>query len=201
VSARANASTAAARREAKNRLGLMTAYREGLGLAAIAIVEDGAGPRIAVIDASHERAASGPPAVAALRWWCHRGADAERVAASAAQALRRESKDRVARPSADAPTCAPHNLSAAIEAAARRLRIALHSDDDVVTDAERSIARVEAEIQNLKRAGELKSVNQSYRAYRLQASARGEKAAPYADWLNQYKANLVRELAAALRYA
>jgi hypothetical protein len=200
VSARANAPTAAARREAKNRLALMTAYREGLGLAAIAIVEDGAGLRIAVIGASREQAASEPPAVAVLRWWCRRAADAERVAAGAARAPRRQSKDGVAPPSPGAPTCAPHDLAAAIEGAARRLRIALHSDDDVAMDAERIIARVEAEIENLKRAGELKSVNQSYRAYRLQASARGEKAAPYADWLNHYKANLVRELAAALRY-
>ena len=196
-----DASTAAARREAKSRLALMTAYREGLGLVAIAIVEDGAGPRIAVIGAAHAQAASGPPAVATLRWWCRRVADAERLAESAARALCRESKDGVARPSPEAPTCAPHDLSAAIEGAARRLRIALHSDDDIAMDAERIIARVEAEIESLKRAGELKSVNQSYRAYRLQASARGEKAAPYADWLNQYKANLVREIAAALRYA
>jgi hypothetical protein len=201
VSARTNASTAAARREAKSRLALTTAYCEGLGLAAIVIVEDGAGARIAVIGAPQAQAASGPPAVAASRWWCRRVTDAERVAASAARALRRPSKDSVARPAPDAPTCAPHDLSAAIEGAARRLRIAVYSDDDIAMDAERIIARVEAEIEKLKRAGQLKSVNQSYRTHRLQASARGEKAAPYADWLNQYKANLVRELAAALRYA
>jgi hypothetical protein len=201
VSARADASTAATRREAKSRLALMTAYCEGLGLAAIAIVEDDAGPRFAVIGPPQAQAASGPPAVAVLRWWCRRVADAERVAAGAARALRRQSKDGVARPSPDAPTCTPHDLSAAIEGAARRLRIALYSDDDIAMDAGRMIARVEAEIESLKRSGQLKSVNQSYRAHRLQASARGEKAAPYADWLNQYKANLVRELAAALRYA
>jgi hypothetical protein len=201
VSARADASTAATRREAKSRLALMTAYCEGLGLAAIAIVEDDAGPRIAVIGPPQAQAACRPPAVAVLRWWCRRVTDAERVAASAARALRRQSKDGVARPSPDAPTCTPHDLSAAIEGAARRLRIALYSDDDIAMDAGRMIARVEAEIESLKRSGQLKSVNQSYRAHRLQASARGEKAAPYADWLNQYKANLVRELAAALRYA
>jgi hypothetical protein len=201
VSTRGNASTAAARREAKSRLALVTAYYEGLGLPAIAIVEDGAGPRIAVIGAPQAQAASGPPAAAALRWWCRRAADADRVAASAARALRHQSKDGVARPFPDAPTCAPHDLSAAIEGAARRLRIALYSDDDIAMDAERIISRVEAEIENLKRAGQLKSVNQSYRAHRLQALARGEKAVPYADWFNQYKANLVRELAAALRYA
>jgi hypothetical protein len=196
-----SASTAAARREAKSRSALKTAYCEGLGLAAIAIVEDGAGPRIVVVGAPQAQAPGGPPAVAALRWWCRRAADAERVAASADWGLRRESKDSVARPSPDAPKCALHDLSAAIEGAARRLRVALHSDNDIAMDAERIIARVEAEIESLKRAGELKSVNQSYRVYRLQASARGEKAAPYADWLNQYKANLVREIAAALRYA
>jgi len=52
----------------------------------------------------------------------------------------------------------------------------------------------------MQRAGQLKSVNTSYRAYRIEASARGEKAAPYADWFNKYKAKLVRELAAAMRY-
>jgi hypothetical protein len=34
----------------------------------------------------------------------------------------------------------------------------------------------------------------------MEASARGEKAAPYADWFNKYKAKLVRQLASALRY-
>jgi hypothetical protein len=77
----------------------------------------------------------------------------------------------------------------------------LYSDDEVCAEADGIIARVEEEIENLKRAGQMKSVNQSYRAHRLEASARGEKAAPYADWFNNYKANLVRELAAALRYA
>ena len=92
-------------------------------------------------------------------------------------------------------------MSAAVEAAAKRLRIGLYSDDEICADADGIIARVEEEIENLKSAGQLKSVNQSYRAYRLETSARGEKAAPYADWLNKYKADLVRELAAALRHA
>jgi hypothetical protein len=201
VSARVDASTSAARREAKSRLALMTAYREGLGLVALAIVEDSAGPRIAVIGQPHAQAAKGPSAVSALRWWCRSAADAERVAGSATRALRRESKDGIVQPSLDASGPASHHVSAVVEGAARRLCVALYSDDDIAMDAERIIARVDAEIESLKRAGELKSVNQSYRAYRLQASARGEKAAPYADWLNQYKANLVRELAAALRHA
>jgi hypothetical protein len=201
VSARADASTAAARREVRRRAALIAAYREGLGLAAIAVVQEGGGPRIVARGEPHTPAADVGLEAAAMRWWCRRAADAERVAASAARSLRRESKDGAGRPSLEAATRALQDFPAAVEGAARRLRIPLYSDDDIAMDAERIIARVEAEIENLKRAGELKPVNQAYRAHRLQASARGEKAAPYANWLNQYKANLVRELAAALRHA
>jgi hypothetical protein len=91
-------------------------------------------------------------------------------------------------------------LSAAIESAAKRFRVVLYSDEEICADAEGIIGRVEEKIENLKRGGEMKSVNQSYRAHRLAATARGEKAAPYADWLNKYTADLVRELAATLRY-
>jgi hypothetical protein len=114
---------------------------------------------------------------------------------------RRESQDELPHPlpAPSAPTAG--ELSAGVQGAAKRLRVALYSDNEIFADADRIIARVEEEIENLKRAGQLKSVNQSYRAYRLEASARGEKAAPYAEWFNKYKANLVRELAAALRYA
>jgi len=62
------------------------------------------------------------------------------------------------------------------------------------------IARVDEEMERLQRAGELKSVNRSYRTYRTETTARGETALPYARWLNEYNANLVRQLAAALRF-
>jgi hypothetical protein len=62
------------------------------------------------------------------------------------------------------------------------------------------VARVEAEIERLQRSGELKSVNKSYRAYRIEASARGEKTLRYDEWMGKYRENLVRQLAAALRY-
>jgi len=62
------------------------------------------------------------------------------------------------------------------------------------------IARVEEEIERLQRTGKLKSVNQSYKIYRTETTARGEIALPYSRWLNEYKANLVRQLAAALRF-
>lgn len=51
----------------------------------------------------------------------------------------------------------------------------------------------------MQRSGGLKSVNQSYRNYRLETSARGERVLPYAAWLDRYKADLVREIAANLR--
>lgn len=60
-------------------------------------------------------------------------------------------------------------------------------------------ARVDAELERMQRAGALKSVNQSYRAYRLETSARGERILPYAQWMERYKANLIREIAANLR--
>ena len=51
----------------------------------------------------------------------------------------------------------------------------------------------------MQRSGGLKSVNKSYRSYRLETSARGERVLPYATWLDRYKAGLVREVAANLR--
>ena|GEM_PF-6925590 len=60
-------------------------------------------------------------------------------------------------------------------------------------------ARVEAEIARLQANGGLKSVNASYRQYRLQASARGEPAIRYANWMQRYKADLIRQIAENLR--
>jgi len=60
-------------------------------------------------------------------------------------------------------------------------------------------ARVDDEIEHLQRAGALKSVNRSYRTYRLDASARGERILRFAEWMDRYKANLIREIAANLR--
>jgi hypothetical protein len=77
--------------------------------------------------------------------------------------------------------------------AARFSEAQLHADALAVA------ARVEAEIARMQRAGELKSVNQAYRDYRLAAAARGERVMRYADWMSEYKAKLVREIAANLR--
>ena len=76
----------------------------------------------------------------------------------------------------------------------------LYTDEEIVAAAMAAIARVDEEIERLQRAGELKSVNRSYKIYRTETTARGEMALPYAQWFNEYKANLVRQLAAALRF-
>ena len=63
----------------------------------------------------------------------------------------------------------------AIAAAAKQLNVALRSHGDVCAEALSAIGRVEEEIAKLQRAGGLKSVNKSYRDYRIAASARGEQ--------------------------
>jgi hypothetical protein len=200
--ARANSAPAVARREAKDRAALRAAYRKGLGLAAIVVTCEGDAEQVVAITAAHAGAVTRDERAFIARFWCRRAADADRVALAAiARLRRRESHDGPggSSPSASAP--AANDLRTATEAAAKRLRVALFSDDEIDAEADAVIARVEAEIENLKDAGQLKSVNQSYRADRLAAPARGERAAPYADWFNKYKADLVRALAATLRYS
>ena len=73
------------------------------------------------------------------------------------------------------------------------------SDERICRDAMTAAARVDVEVERMQRAGELKSLNKSYRTYRLEASARGECVLRYADWMHRYKTNLVREIATKLR--
>lgn len=195
MSAREPAATAAAtRREAKKRAALIAAYREGLGLAAIAIVRDPHATCVAALAAGQNETFPAEEAVA-RRWWCRRAEEATRVAASAMR--RSQRRDLPGRePAAATPDV---ELAALIEQTAARLNVALYCDAQITGEADTAIARVEAELERLRQAGELKSVNASYRTYRLQASVRGDRALPYAEWFNTYKATLVRELANTLR--
>jgi hypothetical protein len=200
VSAPKPASGSAARRDAKSRAALVAAYREGLGLAGIAVLRGDAGAQIAVIGEGSDDAAAAAGDAVAAKWWCRRADDAKRVATAATARLRRRgSQDDAAKPSAANGAPSPGDICGAVEQTAKRLHVALYSDGDIAADADRIIARMNEEVEALQRAGQLKSVNQSYRSYRMAASARGEKAAPYTDWFDKYKANLVRELAAVLR--
>jgi hypothetical protein len=76
----------------------------------------------------------------------------------------------------------------------------LLANDEITAEALAAIGRMERELESLRDAGALKSVNRSYRIYRQDAAARGEKIVPYAIWFSKYKENLVWQLAAALRY-
>jgi hypothetical protein len=167
---------------------LIAAYREGLALAGVAVIECADGLRIGTIR-SEEALPSGERPVA--RWWCRRAAEAECVADSAARSFRR-SRQKSADQSM--PACD------AVVRAAQKFGVALCNDADLDQEATHAIARLEAEIATQMRAGALKSVNQSYRQYRLDASSRGERVLPYAKWMDGYKLKLMREIAANLSY-
>jgi hypothetical protein len=167
---------------------LIAAYREGLALAAVAVIKESSGLRIKTL-APDGALASGEILVA--RWWCRRAAEAECIADSAMRSFRRQRQKE------------PDESSLARESvlrAAERLAVHLRSDADIDEEAARAIARLDDEIARQMRAGALKAVNQSYRQYRLEAASRGERVLPYAKWMNGYKIKLMREIAANMRH-
>jgi hypothetical protein len=173
---------------------LIVAYREGLALAGIAVIKGPDGLRIKTVVqdgalASSESLASGESLAA--RWWCRRAAQAEYIADSATRLFRRARKN-----SSDECSLARESIMRAAE----RLAVEIRSDADVDAEAMRAIARLDAEIAMQMRTGALKSVNRSYRQYRLEASSRGERVLPYAKWMDGYKVKLLREIAANLRH-
>ena len=163
--------------------GFAAAYCEGLGLAAIAAINSPDGMRIAVTeagDATKELAQT-----ACARFWCRR-AEAERVAAAAARLVRGESNDAA-------------HAATAVMRAAKRLGIALFSEQEIAAEAQKVAARIDVEMQRQKASGGLKEVNAAYRDYRIQTSARGERVLRYDEWMRKYKENLLRQVASALR--
>jgi hypothetical protein len=166
---------------------LVSAYREGLGVAFIAVIRDSDG--ICVVAAQGDGESALPAGEAAqMRWWCRRAADAERVAAAVKARLRRS-----ASPDGNL-------VRQFVEYAARRLNVELQSDDEILDEAFIVIERINCELEQLRNAGGLRSVNKSYRTYRVEAAARGEGVVPYARWMAGYKQSLVRKAAATLRY-
>ncbi len=156
---------------------MAAAYREGLGLAAVIAVREQGGVRIIA-------AALGGDEHGHVRLWCRCEAEAECVATAATRILRRK------------PNAEPGE---AILAAAKKLGIAVQTDDEIATEAMTVAGRVALEMQRQQQSGELKSVNQAYRSYRLEASARGERALRYDAWIARYREDLVRQVAATLR--
>jgi hypothetical protein len=178
-------------RERAARARLVAAYRRGLGLAAIAVIAGPDGVRIVAGEQAEDEKIAATESLQA-RWWCRRLSDADAIAAAANARLRRRTPETAG--------AATTSAGEAIARAATQRSADLHSDEDILAHATGAIARIDAELEQLRSAGDLRSVNKSYQTYRLEAASRGERVTPYAQWMLSYKESLVRQLAATLRY-
>lgn len=79
------------------------------------------------------------------------------------------------------------------------LGVLLHTSDSLQDDAIKVIAAVDAQLQAMQDAGELQSVNRSYREYRLKKTELREPYLGYVTWFAQYRATLVRAAAEIMR--
>ena len=166
---------------------LVAAYRDGLGLAAVTLIAGNGGVRLVSFVEGEEPALAAGEIVQA-RWWCRSAQHAEwLVEAAAPRGAREIAPDDAGR------------MRDAIVNAAKLLGIALRADEEIAAEAVAVIARLEQEIAAQQLSGALKSVNRGYRDYRLQASARGEKVLRYGEWMDRYKAKLLRDIAQNLR--
>jgi hypothetical protein len=193
------------RKSTDERCGFAAAYREGLGLAAIAVVRSPAGTRIIAAAPGDEGSVAATEEPQA-QWWCRRAADAMRVASAARRLLRRGSaKAETTPPAAVAAGAQAEDAAslscarAAVLAAAEKFNVVLQSDQEIVSEAMNVAARIDAEMQTQQRCGGLKSVNKAYRSYRLESCGRGERVLRYDEWMRKYRENLVRLAAFALR--
>ena len=124
------------------------------------------------------------------RWWCPRAYEAASIATAVAARLHsRETRDGAA-------------LSAcqAVVRVAKQRNVDLHSDEEIFEQATAVIARIDDELERLRQSGDLRPVNKSYQSYRRDTAAKGERVVPYAQWMLGYEEELVRKLAATLRY-
>jgi hypothetical protein len=172
-----------------SRARLIAAFREGFGLAAIAVIDGPDGVRVAAAAPGAEITCAAAETVH-CRWWCPRAYEAASIATAVGARLRNRK------------TCAGAALSAgqAVVRVAKQRHVDLHSDEVVVEQAMAAIARIDDELERLRKSGDLRPVNKSYQSYRLDAAAKGDRVVPYAQWMLGYKEELVRKLAATLRY-
>ena len=174
-------------RAAQSRL--IAAFCEGFGLAAIAVIDGPDGIRITAAAPGAEIACA-PAETVHCRWWCPRAFEAAPIAIAAGTRLRnREVID-------DAALIACR----AVVRAAKQRHVDLHADEEMLEQAMAAIARIDDELERLRQSGDLRPVNKSYQSYRRDAAAKGERVVPYAQWMLGYKEELVRKLAATLRY-
>jgi hypothetical protein len=172
-----------------SRARLVAAFRQGFGLAAIAVIDGPGGVRIAAAAPGAEIICAPAETVHCL-WWCPRAFEAASIAAAAAARLHNRE------------TCDGAALSAcqAVVRTAKQRNVDLHSDEEILEQATAVIARIDDELEHLRQSGDLRPVNKSYHSYRCEAAAKGERVVPYAQWMLGYKEELVRKLAATLRY-
>jgi hypothetical protein len=168
---------------------LVAAFRQGFGLAAIAVIDGPGGIRVAAAEPGAEIVCVAAEIVH-CRWWCPRAFEAASIATAVAARLRSRE------------TCDGAAVSAcqAVVRAARQRNVDLHSDEEILQQATSVIARIDDELERLRQSGDLRPVNKSYQSYRRDTGAKGERVVPYAQWMLGYKEELVRKLAATLRY-
>lgn len=174
-------------RAARSRL--VAAFRQGFGLAAIAVIDGPGGVRVVAAEPGAEIVCAAAETVR-CRWWCPRAYEAASIATAVAARLRSRE------------TCDGAAISAcqAVVRAAKQRNVDLHSDEEILEHALTVIARIDDELERLRQSGDLRPVNKSYQSYRRDAAAKGERIVPYAQWMLGYQEELVRKLAATLRY-
>ena len=174
-------------RAARSRL--VAAFRQGFGLAAIAVIDGPDGIRVVAAEPGAEIVCTAAETVH-CRWWCSRAYEAASIAAAVAARLRSRE------------TCDGAAVSAcqAVVRAAKQRNVDLHSDEEILEQATAVIARIDDELERLRQSGDLRPVNKSYQSYRRDTAAKGERVVPYAQWMLGYKEELVRKFAATLRY-
>lgn len=172
-----------------SRARLVAAFREGFGLAAIAVIDGPGGVRVAAAEPGAEIVCAAAETVH-CRWWCPRAYEAASIATAVAARL--HSRE----------ICVGAALSAcqAVVRAAKQRNVDLHSDEGILEQATAVIARIDDELERLRQSGDLRPVNKSYQSYRRDAAEKGGRIVPYAQWMLGYKEELVRKLAATLRY-
>ena len=172
-----------------SRARLVAAFREGFGLAAIAVIDGPDGVRV-VAAAPGAEISCAPAEIVHCRWWCPRAFEAASIATAAAARMHNRE------------TCDGAALSAcqAVVRAGKQRNVDLHSDQEILEQATAAIARIDDELERLRQSGDLRPVNKSYQSYRRDAAANGARVVPYAQWMLGYKEELLRKLAATLRY-
>ena len=198
---------AAVRRKPKELASLAAAYQEGLGLAAVVVIEGPDGIRIKTQSAEESASADEAEPVAA-RWWCRSAAQAMPggsppvLLRGCGGARLRTITTATSRPAASGWAMSPiQQACAAIRLVARRLNIALQSDEEIAAEADDSRSRVDGEMQRLQQrrwdAGRQQGVSEATASGNLRT--RRSALCAMSSGCEQYKENLVRQVASSLR--